>query len=116
MGERRNNYIDSESPFCRNCTRDDCPANGGGCQAWKTYFIDNWNENIMNSTGNNKKRKKQRQFFRYEHPDLERERGLFLNMSKAKMYGYFKPGKNCAPPRWKKIPQGNKCKQKGNVK
>lgn len=38
-------------------------------------------------------------------------------MSKPKMYGYFKPVKrNCTPPRWKKVPQGNKCKQKGNAK
>lgn len=37
----------SESPFCRNCTRDDCPTNGDGCKAWETYFIDNWNKNIM---------------------------------------------------------------------
>lgn len=58
--ERPGQYIDSESPFCRNCTRDDCPTNGDGCKAWETYFIDNWN-------------KKQRQFFRYEHPDLVRE-------------------------------------------
>ena len=26
--ERPGQYIDSESPFCRNCTRDDCPTNG----------------------------------------------------------------------------------------
>ena len=30
-----------ESPFCRNCTRDDCPTNGDGCKAWETYFIEN---------------------------------------------------------------------------
>ena len=28
--ERPGQYIDSESPFCRNCTRDDCPTNGDG--------------------------------------------------------------------------------------
>ena len=32
--ERPGQYIDSESPFCRNCTRDDCPTNGDGCKAW----------------------------------------------------------------------------------
>lgn len=42
--ERPGQYIDSESPFCRNCTRDDCPTNGDGCKAWETYFIDNWNK------------------------------------------------------------------------
>lgn len=57
--ERPGQYIDSESPFCRNCTRDDCPTNGDGCKAWEAYFIDNWNKNIMKSIGNHKK---QRQF------------------------------------------------------
>lgn len=29
-------------------------------------------------------------------------------MSKAKMYGCFKPVKrNCTPPRWGKVPRGN---------
>ena len=38
-------------------------------------------------------------------------------MSKAKMYGCFKPVKrNCTPPRWVKVPRGNKEKQKGNGK
>ena len=37
-------------------------------------------------------------------------------MSKAKMYGCFKPVKSYTPPRWGKVPQGNKCKQKGNAK
>lgn len=64
----------SESPFCRNCTRDDCPTNGDGCKAWETYFIDNWNKNIMKLWKNHKK---QRQFFRYEHPDLVREGIVF---------------------------------------
>ena len=96
MGERRKNYIDSESPFCRNCTRDDCPANGGGCQAWKTYFIDNWNENIMNSTGNNKKRKKQRQFFRYEHPDFERE-GIVFEHEQGENVRLFQAGEELRP-------------------
>ena len=40
--ERPGQYIDSESPFCRNCTRDDCPTNGDGCKAWEAYFIANW--------------------------------------------------------------------------
>ena len=104
MDEKPGQYIDSESPFCRNCTRDDCPTNGDGCKAWEAYFVANWNENIMKSIGNHKK---QRQFFRYEHPDL--------SMSKAKMYGCFKPVKrNCTPPKWGKVPRGNKGKQKGN--
>lgn len=53
--ERPGQYIDSESPFCRNCTRDDCPTNGDGCKAWEEYFVANWNENIMKSIGNHKK-------------------------------------------------------------
>ena len=47
---------------------------GDGCKAWEKYFIDNWNKNIMKSIGNHKK---QRQFFRYEHPDLVREGIVF---------------------------------------
>lgn len=42
MREKPGQYIDSASPFCRNCTRDDCPTNGDGCKAWEKYFIDNW--------------------------------------------------------------------------
>lgn len=45
MDEKPGQYI--ESPFCRNCTRDDCPTNGDGCKAWETYFIDNWNKNVQ---------------------------------------------------------------------
>lgn len=41
--ERPGQYIDSESPFCRNCTRDDCPTNGDGCKAWETYFMPDYN-------------------------------------------------------------------------
>lgn len=63
----------SESPFCRNCTRDDCPTNGDGCKAWETYFIDNWNKNIMKLW----KTTKTTPIFRYEHPDLVREGIVF---------------------------------------
>ena len=42
--ERPGQYIDSASPFCRNCTRDDCPTNGDGCKAWETYFIQSGGE------------------------------------------------------------------------
>lgn len=104
--ERPGQYIDSDSPFCRNCTRDDCPTNGDGCKAWETYFIDNWNKNIRKSIGNHKK---QRQFFRYEHPDLVRE-GIVFRHEQGE------PVKNCTPPRWGKVPRGNKGKQKGNAK
>lgn len=40
-------------------------------------------------------------------------------MSKAKMYGCFKPEpvkRNCPPPMWGRVPRGNKEKQKGNGK
>lgn len=80
MREKPGQYIDSASPFCRNCTRDDCPTNGDGCKAWEKYFIDNWNKNIMKSIGNHKK---QRQFFRYEHPDLVREGIVFEHVLQA---------------------------------
>lgn len=40
-----------------------------------------------------------------------------FSMSKAKMYGCFRPVKrNCTPPKWGKVPRGNKGKQKGNAK
>lgn len=37
-------------------------------------------------------------------------------MSKAKMYGCFTVKRNCTPPRWGKVPRGNKCGKKGNAK
>lgn len=86
--ERPGQYIDSESPFCRNCTRDDCPTNGDGCKAWEAYFIANWNENIMKSIGNHKKR---RQFFRYEHPDLVRE-GIVFEHEQGENVRLFQAG------------------------
>lgn len=67
--ERPGQYIDTESPFCRNCRR--CSNVWRGCPAWRKYFIDNWNKNIM------VKPKKTRQFFQYEHPDLVREGIVF---------------------------------------
>lgn len=88
MDEKPGQYIDSESPFCRNCTRDDCPTNGDGCKAWETYFIDNWNKNIMKSIGNHKK---QRQFFRYEHPDLVRE-GIVFEHEQGENVRLFQAG------------------------
>ena len=86
--ERPGQYISSESPFCRNCTRDDCPTNGDGCKAWETYFIDNWNKNIMKTIGNHKK---QRQFFRYEHPDLVRE-GIVFEHEQGENVRLFQAG------------------------
>lgn len=55
MREKPGQCSDSGSPFCRNCTRDDCPTNGDGCKAWEMYFIDNWNKNIMKLWKNHKK-------------------------------------------------------------
>ena len=69
--ERPGQYIDAESPFRKICKRADCPDNGFGCPAWRKYFIDNWNKNIM------VKPKKTRQFFQYEHSDLVREGIIF---------------------------------------
>ena len=86
--ERPGQYIDSESPFCRNCTRDDCPTNGDGCKAWETYSIDNWNKNIMKLWKNHKK---QRQFFRYEHPDLVRE-GIVFEHEQGENVRLFQAG------------------------
>lgn len=88
MDKKTGQYIDSESPFCRNCTRDDCPTNGDGCKAWETYFIDNWNKNIMKLEKNHKI---QRQFFRYEHPDLARE-GIVFEHEQGKNVRLFQAG------------------------
>nr|DAM02585.1 MAG TPA: hypothetical protein [Caudoviricetes sp.] len=32
------------------------------------------------------------------------------------MYGCFNLKRNCTPPRWGKVPRGNKGKRKGNGK
>ena len=34
-----------DSPFCFGCAKE-CPGHGGGCEAWREYFVRNWNRNI----------------------------------------------------------------------
>ena len=50
---------------CNNCQRE-CPDRG--CATWNKWFVKNWNENICV-----KPEPKDREAFRYEHPDRVRE-------------------------------------------
>lgn len=62
--------------FCQDC-KNICPGHGNGCSAWREWFVRNWNENICRKPKRRAKLKiepeRNRQFFRYEHPDLDRE-------------------------------------------
>lgn len=51
---------------CKICDKA-CPD--GGCKAWRDWFVQNWNDNITIAP----QEPRDRQFFRYEHPDLVRE-------------------------------------------
>ena len=73
MDEHPGQYIDSESPFCRNCDRERCSNIWQGCPEWQDYFRKNWNENIRAKNS----KAQTRQFFQYEHPDLVREGIVF---------------------------------------
>jgi hypothetical protein len=57
--------VRKNSLYCRMYKKI-CPGNGGGCQAWKEWYVRNWNENINTHPEG-------RQKFQYEHPDLIRE-------------------------------------------
>lgn len=50
---------------CENCTQE-CPA--GGCNTWKEWWVQNWNENIHRNVPTVPK-----QVWQYEHPDRVRE-------------------------------------------
>ena len=50
---------------CKDCKRG-CPQDG--CKERETWFIQNWNKNIHRLK---RPQKKTRQFWQYEHPDLE---------------------------------------------
>lgn len=59
------------SVFCADCKRD-CPSHGHGCNDWKAYFKDNWNQNIYVPPVKPVVQEGP-MVFRYEHPDLVRE-------------------------------------------
>lgn len=73
--ERHPTFIDSESPYCKNCDIDDCDRMAFGCKKWREYFVKNWNENICRN-GRPTPRPAD-VVFRYEHPDLVREGIVF---------------------------------------
>ena len=54
---------------CAGCRQEVCTDSLHGCAVWRWKYIENWNRNIHRSTG-----PKGRDFFRYEHPDIVRER------------------------------------------
>ncbi|MBO5953462.1 MAG: hypothetical protein J6Q53_05020 [Oscillospiraceae bacterium] len=62
------------SPYCVGC-KQKCPASGDGCYGWQRYFAQNWNENVRGLIKEiAPPEPPKREFFRYEHPDLIRER------------------------------------------
>lgn len=61
---------DIRSPFCVDCTKASCPANGNGCRAWQRRWIDNWNNRI--STRQPETTPGKREMFRYWHPEEKR--------------------------------------------
>lgn len=73
--ERHATFIDSESPFCKQCSREECNTMAYGCKSWRDYFMKNWDENICRK-GRPAARFAE-EVFRYEHPDLVREGILF---------------------------------------
>lgn len=56
----------SKSP-CDNCERV-CASDGRGCDAWRHWFVKNWNENICRKPSE----PQEEELFRYEHPDAGR--------------------------------------------
>ena len=63
------------SPFCTGCEKE-CPRkNSGGCEEWKEYFLNNWNQNIHIPPPKPEPVEDPNtpMVFRYEHPDLVRE-------------------------------------------
>ena len=64
-----------KSQFCESCKKE-CPGRGSnGCDAWKEWFISNWDKNIYIAPPKPKPKieNEKPMIFRYEHPDLVRE-------------------------------------------
>ena len=49
-----------------------CPMGAMGCKEWRVWFQKHWDEFIHQDL-KSETEKKGREFFRYEHPDLQRE-------------------------------------------
>lgn len=61
------------SPICEGCTVDMTICNTIGCLKYREWFVKNWNDNICAKPKEVPKPKNVKEYFRYEHPDLERE-------------------------------------------
>ena len=60
---------------CESCKLE-CTIQASGCAEWREWFVKNWDKNIHRKVVIPKKRS--REAFRYEHPDLVRE-GIIWN-------------------------------------
>ena len=60
-----NNWI------CKDCKTQKCKQIGRGCERYTKAWIENWNKNIHRKKPEDPRK---RMVFRYEHPDLVRER------------------------------------------
>jgi hypothetical protein len=69
--ERHATFIDSESPFCRECSHNGSEVPCTGCAGWEEYYVQNWNENI--SRFGKAAARPVGEVWGYEHPDLVRE-------------------------------------------
>ena len=65
------------SPFCENCQQQSAGCING-CDAWREWFVKNWNENICIKPKEVLPEPPKQGFFQYEHPDLVRE-GIVWN-------------------------------------
>ena len=68
---------DVTSPICEGCTVNMTICNTIGCLRYREYFVKNWNDNICAKPKEVPKPKNVKEYFRYEHPDLEREGIVF---------------------------------------
>lgn len=67
---------DVVSPICENCDQELRVCDGIGCLKYREWFVKNWNENICIRPAGSPE-PQNREVFRYEHPDLEREGIVF---------------------------------------
>lgn len=65
---------DTASPVCEGCEEALRVCNQQGCLKWRQWFVDNWNANICIKPKEVPEAPKTKGFFRYELPDLVRER------------------------------------------
>ena len=64
--------------FCDKCERNGTDAcDGYGCAEWRKWFQENWDKKIHRPIPKDYQKDRDREVFRYEHPDLEREGIVF---------------------------------------